>query len=100
MRPFLQDVLMFRPLFLTLLKAQMQDSLTPFKILPHVGVASFLDFLYHFAMLGWYTFLARNIAPILLEWTESDILNARAKFDLRRLAEGWKFGAGLDYYDH
>ena len=41
MRPFLQDVLQFGGLLRILAKAGAQDLLTPFKIVPHVGVLAF-----------------------------------------------------------
>lgn len=38
MKPFLQDVLQFAGLLRILTKAGVQDPLTPFKIVPHVGL--------------------------------------------------------------
>ena len=98
MRPFLQDVLQFMPLLRTLTVAAVQDPLTPFKIVPHVGIEAFLDFLYHFINLGVYTALATYAGPIISGVAKS--APPPLRFRLQRLSEQWKFGSGLDYYDH
>jgi hypothetical protein len=99
MRPFLQDVLQFGPLLRTLLLAAQQDPLTPFKIIPHVGPKAILDFFFHFVALGFYTALAQYCAqPLLRAADRCD--DARTKYQWRRMVEAWKFGSGLDYYDH
>lgn len=98
MRPFLQDVLMFIPLIRTLTKAAFNDPLTPFKIIPHVGIAPFTDFLYHFFFLGLYTFLHHNVSPILLD-IAPNLDSKKTSFFLKRTCEKWKYGAGLDYFD-
>lgn len=98
MRPFLQDVLQFRPLLRTLVLAAGQDLLTPFKVVPQVGVLAIADFLYHFLLLGVYTILASIVGPVLLKI--SPALPNQLKFKAKRISESWKFGSGLDYYDH
>lgn len=101
MRPFLQDVLQFGPLLRTLVLAGKRDLLTPFKIVPHVGLTAMGDFVLHFSMLGFYTLFANTLAePVNNLVAESDWLDKEAKFGLKRMVEGWKFGSGLDYYDH
>jgi lycopene cyclase CruP len=97
MRPFLQDVLQFVPLLRTLALAAVQDPLTPFKIVPHVGLIAMGDFLFHFTNMAIFTVLANTIAPIM----HNDLrVSPELKFRLRRLSEQWKFGSGMDYYDH
>lgn len=100
MRPFLQDVLQFIPLIRTLTLAAGQDLLTPLKVVPHVGLTAMGDFIFHMVALIFYTFLATFISPIAKSIAESDLLNKRDKFHLKRLIESWKFGSGMDYYDH
>jgi 2-polyprenyl-6-methoxyphenol hydroxylase-like FAD-dependent oxidoreductase len=100
MRPFLQDVLQFVPLLRTLFLAAVQDPLTPFKVVPHVGLLAMADFFFHFSMLGVYTFLASFAAKPVLSLTNSLPLSANSKFNWRRKVEAWKFGSGLDYFDH
>jgi len=98
LRPFLQDVVQFVPLLRSLLVAFIQDPLTPVKILPHVGLIALLDFTYHMIMMGVYTALASFVAPTLLSIAGTDL--SPTAFKLRRKAEAWKFGSGLDYFDH
>lgn len=98
MRPFLQDVLQFVPLLRTLTKAAGQDLLTPFKVVPQVGFFAIFDFLVHFSALGLYTLLASTVGPSLL--LVAPVLPKGLSFKAKRYAEAWKFGSGLDYYDH
>ena len=125
MRPFLQDVLQFVPLLRTLTLAAGQDLLTPFKVyyfssgdcsckhlvknqstlyhihlkvIPQVGLTAMGDFFFHFVALGWYTLLASTLATPLQ--TVAPLLPRRIAYMARRVAEEWKFGSGLDYYDH
>ena len=98
MRPFLQDVLQFVPLLRTLLLAAGQDLLTPFKVVPQVGIFAITDFLYHFFLLGAYTVLASTVGPVLQG--VSPVLPHPIRYKVKRISEGWKFGSGLDYYDH
>lgn len=100
MRPFLQDVLQFIPLLRTLTLAAGQDLLTPLKIVPHVGLVAMGDFFYHFLALIYYTFLASFVGPIVGPIAESNSMDAKFRFQIRRAIEKWKFGSGLDYYDH
>ena len=58
------------------------------------------DFLYHMVALGWYTFLARNIGPILVKSVKDKPPGDVERFIFLRTAEAWKFGSGLDYDDH
>jgi flavin-dependent dehydrogenase len=103
MRPFLQDVLQFAPLLRTLAKAAAQDPLTPFKIVPHVGVFAMVDFLYHFSAMAIYTalhdVLGKCVVPKLLD-SQSWSLSKQQRFRLLRAAESWKYGSGMDYGDH
>ena len=100
-RPFLQDVLQFRPLAQTLFNSGLQDPLTPLKIIPHVGVIAIADFVYHMINLLWFTFLSENIAPSLSAFVDGNPSMAPSdKFKYHRMIEQWKFGSGLDYNDH
>jgi hypothetical protein len=99
LRPFLQDVLQFVPLLRTLSLAFMQDLLTPVKMIPHVGPFAILDFSYHFIAMAVYTVLASTLGPLLVNISGS-LPSPEAKFRVRRLAEAWKFGSGIDYEDH
>ena len=98
MRPFLQDVLQFVPLLQTLTLAAGQDLFTPFKVVPQVGLVAMADFFYHFSALAIYTLLAVIVAEPVKQI--ATFLPRKYQFRAKRLAEGWKFGSGLDYYDH
>ena len=98
MRPFLQDVIQFSPLLRTLVLAGSQDILTPLKIVPHVGLIAMLDFIGHFVALGVFSALAISVGPLLTSIAPS--LPHDLSFKAKRYAETWKFGSGLDYYDH
>lgn len=101
MRPFLQDVLQFGPLLRTLTVAAGQDLLTPLKIVPHVGPVAFVDFIKHFIAMGMFTLYAKTIGPLLSNIADSSgSLSPRTRYRFRRWADAWKFGSGLDYYDH
>lgn len=101
MLPFLQDVLQFVPLLRTLILAAAQDPLTPFKIVPHVGLVAMSDFFLHFFNMALYTALAKTAGKFIEENSErtASLPNGTA-FKLSRWAEAWKFGSGLDYDDH
>ena len=64
-----------------------------------VGLLAITDFLYHMVALGWYTFLARKVSPILVKQIES-LPRGDKKYRMSRMVEAWKFGSGLDYDDH
>jgi hypothetical protein len=70
-----------------------------YPILVLVGVLAITDFLYHMVALGWYTFLARNVSPILAKQIES-LPKGDKRYRMSRMVEAWKFGSGLDYDDH
>lgn len=99
MKPFLQDVLQFVPLLRTLTLAGAQDLLTPLKIVPHVGLAAMGDFFYHFFNMGLYTLYYRVLGAWLLRQADGSA-DAVTAWKLRRTVEEWKFGSGLDFYDH
>lgn len=100
MRPFLQDVLQFEPLVKTLLLAAFQDPLTPMKVVPQVGLFAMGDFFYHFFLLAVYTWLAKYATAPVLAIANSGAASPQMRFHLKRTVEAWKFGSGLDYYDH
>ena len=95
MKPFLQDVLQPGPLARTLLLAAGQDLLTPFKIVPHVGVTAITDFLYHFFLMFVYSFLAKTATPVIDSCAH--LFSDETQFELKCKTNAWKFGSGLDY---
>ena len=57
-----------------------------------------VDFVYHMIFLGVYSLLAQTVSPVLIEIAPT--LPSDLRFKARRLAEAFKFGSGLDYFDH
>jgi lycopene cyclase CruP len=94
LRPFLQDVVQFGPLYRTLLQVSLQAPGMIPKILQQVGVAALLDWMGHFGALGTYSALTQA-RPFL--WTWSERLPEPSRFRWRQRLEGWIYGAGADY---
>ncbi len=94
LRPFLQDVVQFSPLYRTLLQVSLQaPSMIP-KILQQVGPSALLDWMVHFAALGAYSGL-HQIQPLILGWSEK--LPGRSQFQWRQRLKAWAYGSGADY---
>ncbi|XP_042398217.1 uncharacterized protein LOC121988717 isoform X1 [Zingiber officinale] len=94
-RPFLQDVIQFVPLVKTLGSVMLtQPQILP-SIFKQVGLEVILDWSLHFFMLGFYTFLASYIDPVVRPWIK--YLPKRGKYTWNRRLEAWKYGSGLDY---
>ncbi|XP_024532173.1 uncharacterized protein LOC9640241 [Selaginella moellendorffii] len=95
LRPFLQDVIQFFPLAMTLGSIMLtRPSLLP-QIFKQVGLASIADWMIHFASLGLYTMLSSVIAsPALVLAT---MLPKNQSYFLLRIVESWRYGAGLDH---
>jgi len=111
-KPFLQDVVQFRGLAGTLLQATLRDPALIPQILLHVGLPAVAEWAGHFAALGLYTVLHGALGKQILTATDGGGgggggggalagwaagLSASERFEWRRRAEAWKFGAGLDY---
>ena len=84
------------------------------QILLHVGLPSVAEWVGHFGMMGLYTLLHETVGRHVLaatsgapssdppsssglweDWAAG--LSPRERFEWRRRAEAWEFGAGLDY---
>eukprot|EP00252_Welwitschia_mirabilis_P000908 TRINITY_DN10900_c0_g1_i3.p1 TRINITY_DN10900_c0_g1~~TRINITY_DN10900_c0_g1_i3.p1 ORF type:complete len:620 (+),score=92.88 TRINITY_DN10900_c0_g1_i3:240-1862(+) len=95
MQPFLQDVIQFGPLAKTLgLVILRYPQLLP-SIFIQVGLKLILEWMYHFSMLGLYTFLSSVISSSLRPWVST--LSEERRFRWNRRLEAWKYGSGLDY---
>jgi hypothetical protein len=73
----------------------MIDFWTPLKIIPHVGIFAIGDFLYHMVNMAWFASKTKSI-----DITDTNNLSKGELFKKKRQLEQWKFGSGLDYYDH
>jgi lycopene cyclase CruP len=94
LRPFLQDVVQFSPLYRTLLQVSLQaPSMIP-KILQQVGPVALLDWMGHFTALGAYSGF-HQMQPLIQRWSEK--LPGRSRFQWRQRLEAWAYGSGADY---
>ncbi len=93
LRPFLQDVVQFGPLYQTLVQVSLQaPGLIP-KILQQVGPGALVTWMGHFAALGTYRGL-HQLQPLLTNW--SDRLPPPSRYRWHRRLEAWAYGTGLD----
>ena len=94
LRPFLQDVVQFPALALTLWQSSLAHPTLPLKIIPQVGFRELLNWMQHFSKLGLYSTLyplGNAIAPWTQHWSP------QAQYYYQRWLQAWKYGAGADY---
>ena len=94
LRPFLQDVVQFPALALTLWQSSLAHPTLPLKIIPQVGFGELLNWMQHFSKLGLYSALyplGTAIAPWTRHWSP------QAQYYYQRWLQAWKYGAGADY---
>jgi lycopene cyclase CruP len=94
LRPFLQDVVQFSPLYRTLLQVSLQSPRMIPTILQQVGPRALLDWMGHFAALSAYSGL-HQIQPLIQGWSER--LPERSRFQWQRRLDAWAYGSGADY---
>jgi lycopene cyclase CruP len=94
LRPFLQDVVQFGPLYRTLVQVSLQAPAMIPKILQQVGPSALLDWMGHFAALGFYSGLNQGNS-LIQAW--SDRLPALERFRWQQKVEAWRYGTGADY---
>lgn len=100
LKPFLQDVVQFVPLFKTLAKASIAHPLLIVKILPQVGLPALFDWLGHYGNLATYTVLhwwSRSFINSLQTWIATLPPDRQYLWHCRLAA--WKYGSGADYED-
>ncbi len=94
LRPFLQDVVQFGPLYQTLLQVSLQAPGIIPKILQQVGPGALIDWMGHFAALGAYSGLTQA-KPLIQSWDEG--LPEAQRVRWRRRLEAWAYGSGADF---
>ena len=98
LKPFLQDVIQFKPLGATMLRQLSSD--LPFvpRIIARVGVGAILEWTLHFIALGLYTALDSTAGS----WGEglAAKLPPKQRYLLHRQLDLWKYGCGADYNSH
>jgi hypothetical protein len=99
LKPFLQDVIRFKPLSRTLLSMTKNNIAFIPSILLQAGVEPIADWFRHFVALGVYDFLEPVVEPGMTWAKNTNALSPRSKFFLRRYLEAIEYGAGNDSVD-
>jgi lycopene cyclase CruP len=94
LKPFLQDVIQFSALSQTLAKTALAHPQQVLQIVPHVGLASLLDWTVHYCNLGLYTGLY-SCGQALNSWIDS--FPPQSRYWFNRWIDAWKYGSGSDY---
>jgi lycopene cyclase CruP len=94
LKPFLQDIVQFPALFITLAKTSITYPLLVVKIIPQVGIPALLEWLVHYANLGVYTVL-NAIGQFFKPWFKS--VSPSQRYFLLRWLDAWHYGSGADY---
>ncbi|PSB42244.1 FAD-dependent oxidoreductase [Chamaesiphon polymorphus] len=93
LRPFLQDVVQFPALSRTLGQTSISSLPAVLPIVPHVGVATLLDWLINYINLGVYTGLypsSKLIAPLLTKLSPSQ------QYYYQQVLQAYRYGSGKD----
>ncbi len=94
LKPFLQDVVQFLPLFQTLARTGFSHPKLVLKIIPQVGVLILLDWIRHFINLAIYS-IVYPVGKTLLPWTKN--LLPIQQYYWNRWIQAWEYGSGRDY---
>lgn len=94
LKPFLQDVVQFSALLQTLLRVSVRHPLLVLKVIPQVGIATLLEWLFHYINLGIYTGLY-PIARTLKPWAKN--LSPSQQYLFFRGLEALQYGSGNDF---
>lgn len=100
LKPFLQDVIIAKPLTDTLLRVMIQNPLFVPVIISTVGLPALVDWFGHYILLVVYTLVSRQATRYDIEQRiRIQVKDPKKRFILHRAVERWKYGSGLDYYD-
>jgi lycopene cyclase CruP len=94
LKPFLQDVVQFPPLFRTLTKTAIAHPALVLSIIPQVGLPALLDWLRHYGALAGYAAIypiAKAIQPML------KTLSPSQQYIYERWIDALRYGSGNDY---
>ena len=94
LKPFLQDIVQFSALTITLVKTAISHPGIVIKVIPQVGLISLFDWMLHYVNLGIYTFLFSQ-SNILEYWIK--YMPDSSQYYAHRLIDAWKYGSGSDY---
>jgi len=96
LKPFLQDVIRFKPLARTLLSMTKNNIAFVPKILLQAGPEPIIDWFRHFICLGIYDLFEPIVEPGMAFAKDSPALTNRQKFLSRRYLEAIEYGAAND----
>lgn len=100
LRPFLQDVIIAKPLTKTLIQVMVENPLFVPTIMYTVGIPALVDWIGHYMFLVLYTMVSVQATKYNIEQYIQDTINdPKKKFIFNRALERWKYGSGLDYFD-
>jgi lycopene cyclase CruP len=91
--PFLQDVVQFSALSRTLFQTSISSPQAVIPIVPHVGIATLLDWLINYINLGAYSGLypiGKLLSPLL------DRLSPSQQYYYHQLLQAYRYGSGQD----
>ena len=94
LKPFLQDVVQFPALFQTLMRTTLTHPKLVLKILPHVGLPTLIEWLFHYANLAGYTALY-PLLRVLEPWIKN--LPPVSQYYYHRWLQALEYGSGGDY---
>ncbi|DBB10582.1 TPA: hypothetical protein ACH3X3_007098 [Trebouxia sp. C0006] len=94
LKPFMQDVVQFVPLTMTLLGQLTTDPLVIPQIFKHIGILPVLGWVRHFLALAVYTIVSK-VRGLAHYWPPK--ATSRKQFLKNRRVDSWKYGCGLDY---
>ena len=94
LKPFLQDVVQFVPLFQTLINTGVRHPGIIFKIIPQVGILTLLDWMRHAVNLAGYS-VFYQLGRLLEPWVKN--LLPIQQYYWHRWIDAWKYGSGGDY---
>jgi hypothetical protein len=96
LRPFNQDVVQPRALLRVLLLATVRDPLNIPVLLFYIGPKELAEWLGHFGAMLVYDLLHHALGGPVRGYADR-LPDARNAYRLRRLADAWEYGAGMDY---
>ncbi|MBW4583598.1 MAG: FAD-binding oxidoreductase [Tildeniella nuda ZEHNDER 1965/U140] len=94
LKPFLQDVVQFPALFQTLMQTTLTHPGLVLRILPHVGLPTLVNWLFHYANLAGYATLY-PLARALEPWIKT--LSPVPQYYYHRWLQALEYGSGGDY---
>jgi lycopene cyclase CruP len=94
LKPFLQDVIQFKPLAKTL---PLVNPKLVLPLLPQIGIVSLISWMIHFLNLALYGGLYRGgkLAQLIIEKLKK--LSPTQQYYFQRWLDAWKYGSGADY---